>query len=251
MLHLVINLERSRDRRQLILDELKKFDIKPEIITGIDGKTLTQSQIRTLSHSIYHPAHANYPKELTTNELGCFLSHRKCWERLISSGEEWALIIEDDARFNDKSKKYLTTTSWIPVPAIIQLNDHHGRKFTIKEEIPLKSGDSLVRTLYPFPMGAHAYLINRQTALNAINQSKKITAPVDEFLFALRSSFARKNPTYILNPGLSYPAEGIPSTIGDRDNIRKNRVKFLYPNVLLYKLWITLQKIIYRKSVTL
>ena len=49
MLHLVINLERSRDRRQLILDELKKFDIKPEIITGIDGKTLTQSQIRTLS----------------------------------------------------------------------------------------------------------------------------------------------------------------------------------------------------------
>lgn len=53
MLHLVINLERSRDRRQLILDELKKFDIKPEIITGIDGKTLTQSQIRTLSHSIY------------------------------------------------------------------------------------------------------------------------------------------------------------------------------------------------------
>lgn len=127
MLHLVINLERSRDRRQLILDELKKFDIKPEIITGIDGKTLTQSQIRTLSHSIYHPAHANYPKELTTNELGCFLSHRKCWERLISSGEEWALIIEDDARFNDKSKKYLTTTSWIPVPAIIQLNGHHGR----------------------------------------------------------------------------------------------------------------------------
>ena len=52
MLHLVINLERSRDRRQLILDELKKFDIKPEIITGIDGKTLTQSQIRTLTQSI-------------------------------------------------------------------------------------------------------------------------------------------------------------------------------------------------------
>jgi len=39
---------------------------------------------------------------MTPGEVGCALSHMKAYENLIHSGEEYALILEDDVIGNDK-----------------------------------------------------------------------------------------------------------------------------------------------------
>lgn len=46
-----------------------------------------------------HPGdlHApRYPFRLGPGEVGCFFSHRACWQRIVEGGDDYALIVEDD-----------------------------------------------------------------------------------------------------------------------------------------------------------
>ncbi|WP_367278723.1 glycosyltransferase family 25 protein [Malikia sp.] len=44
-----------------------------------------------------HPApHGEWFRRLTAGELGCFLSHLRCWQLLVERDLDCALILEDD-----------------------------------------------------------------------------------------------------------------------------------------------------------
>ena len=40
-------------------------------------------------------------RSVTPSELACYASHRAIWRRIVSSGERYALVLEDDARVVD------------------------------------------------------------------------------------------------------------------------------------------------------
>lgn len=64
------------------------------LVEAVDGRDPAQVTGVTIRPGDAHaPA---YPFPLSPGEIGCFLSHRRCWKRILDEGWDHALIVEDD-----------------------------------------------------------------------------------------------------------------------------------------------------------
>lgn len=86
----VVSLERSRDRRSHVLNELSKVGIDYEIIDAVDGDLLEPSWVGRASSTWLGP------KEFTRGILGCSMSHVNARSAVLSAGLDAAIILEDD-----------------------------------------------------------------------------------------------------------------------------------------------------------
>ena len=220
MLKLVINLERSFERLSHMQVQFVALGIGGgwHRVAAIDGRKLSLNQIKRSASNIRDISKIICPRALSVEEIGAFLSHRKCWKQLVNSNETWALIMEDDIVFSHRAKEYLLDSSWIPLGVdIVQLFifTKTWEAKVDKNGFKLRNGDRLFHPYYPPPVGAQAYCISRRAAKEALKLSKKIMAPVDEFLFNPISDFASYFPVYRLNPAIAMPLDNkFPSTIG-------------------------------------
>lgn len=94
----IVNLPASADRREYIGREMAKYPfLDVEIVEAVDGRRLTPDEIEQRFDPRRFARH--YGRLPAGGEIGCTLSHRKCYEALLTSTEEVALILEDDAAF--------------------------------------------------------------------------------------------------------------------------------------------------------
>ena len=118
---LVIHMPSSTERGQNVATIL---DILPgaQEIGAVDGRVSgAAGDVELLPGNLHEPA---YPFELLPGEVGCFLSHRKCWQRIVDEGWDHALIVEDDMGLNLKARDDLmallernaTEDSYIRIP---------------------------------------------------------------------------------------------------------------------------------------
>lgn len=117
MLRMIINLDRSKDRWQHMMGQLNSLGMKDGAfvrISAVDGRKLTTQQLADAVAPLCSVAKADFPGALTNTEIGCFLSHKKCWHQLLKSQEEWGLILEDDIRFSQEIRRFIQTDDWIP-----------------------------------------------------------------------------------------------------------------------------------------
>lgn len=87
MLRLVINLDRSKERLKRISDSLMNFGLRFSRVQAVDGRLLSEAEIKQLV--IPKWKRQLFFRELTRTEVGCCLSHRKCWKmlsRVLRSG---------------------------------------------------------------------------------------------------------------------------------------------------------------------
>ena len=218
MLRFVINLDKATNRWTHMQRALSRFDIEFERISAIDGRRISKDDLAALVPPLNDLSKIICPRAVSPAEIGAFLSHKNCWKKLVDSGENWALIMEDDINFSSRARSYITSIDWIPQGLdIIQLFvfRQNWKAKVGKNKIRLSSGDMLLRPYKPSPVGAQAYFISRQAAESALEMSCKIMAPVDEFLFNPMSDFATRYPVYRLNPAVVMPLDDeLPSTIG-------------------------------------
>lgn len=62
------------------------------IVDAVIGKDVMANT--SMANGSHHAPH--YPFPLGAGEVGCFLSHRKCWQQIVDTGLNYALIAEDD-----------------------------------------------------------------------------------------------------------------------------------------------------------
>lgn len=223
MLRLVVNLNRSPERWKAIKTQLDRLQIPVERLEAVDGKLLPDEVVGNLTSSV----HFSMGRELERGEIGCFLSHRKCWERLLDTNEKYALVLEDDLILSDRSPTFMLSDDWIPDTCdLIQLFISPNRKKYVccHKERDLVTGDQLWIPVSPTPVGTLAYIISRKAAKVALKESETFNLPVDEFLF-VRSSVAEQFPCYRLNHTVVRLAD-IPSEI-NRSKRRSKTTAFL------------------------
>ncbi|TDK46248.1 glycosyltransferase family 25 protein [Antarcticimicrobium luteum] len=64
------------------------------LIDAVDGRDPAQvTGVTIRPGDAFAPA---YPFPMSPGEIGCFLSHRRCWRRILAEGWDYALIVEDD-----------------------------------------------------------------------------------------------------------------------------------------------------------
>ena len=86
----VVNLARSLDRRAHITRELKKTRLDYEIVTAVDGRELDLTDAALTAPAFV--ARGVFPE----GSAGCALSHLNIYRQIVESGQDVALILEDD-----------------------------------------------------------------------------------------------------------------------------------------------------------
>ena len=89
----VISLPDSTERQKSIKTQLDNNFLPFEFITAVDGKKLTGLDI----DGLYDLEKAKkIDRELSPGELGCALSHKNVYKKMVENNIERAIILEDD-----------------------------------------------------------------------------------------------------------------------------------------------------------
>jgi len=91
----IICLERASERLAHARATLAQLPLPAEILPAIDGRAMPTDAIEAVYHRDLH--RPNYPFELDTGNIGCFLSHRAVWRQIVERNLDAALVLEDDA----------------------------------------------------------------------------------------------------------------------------------------------------------
>ena len=201
----VINLKRSRERRDHTTKQLNDLGVPFQIIEAIDGVELSDQEIRNnRDYGIYKSGcHSSY---LRKEEIGCVLSHLKIFRKMIDEKIELACILEDD---NDYSKEFknllidgnLNTSEW----DILYLGHHSActtREAQVSNKKHLISADSVIGEPIEVPYGAYAYILNIEAAKKILKLAFPVRMPFDSYIgnapaIGIRTSLI--SPPCILN----------------------------------------------------
>lgn len=94
----IINLKDSVIRREAVLAETAKYSFMDiELVEAVDGRKMKPEEIEACFNS--KKFIDRYHRTPKGGEIGCTLSHRECYRKLLESEDEFALILEDDVIF--------------------------------------------------------------------------------------------------------------------------------------------------------
>lgn len=176
----VINLKESTDRKERVLAETEKYPcMNVEFVEAVNGRYLSEDEInRQFDCRRFLQRHG---REILRSEIGCTLSHRECYRRILESEENIALILEDDVCFLDPHMvepllNEINEKMSRNIPCVISLTRHLFFYKNRKEKI----GDYSLFGMRE-GWGTCAYLINKEAAQKLLSISKPYYV-ADDFL---------------------------------------------------------------------
>ena len=102
----VISLARAMERREDIVRRLNTANIRHEIVDGVDGNKLDLAEIGDRMDSEAQMKY--YGRPLYRGEFGCYLSHYNLWRRIVAEKIPAAVVLEDDAVWEDDFSRVIS-----------------------------------------------------------------------------------------------------------------------------------------------
>ena len=197
---IVLNLERSDDRREQITKELHSRDIKFEISIGKDKFDLTHNDYEEFADLDSKSIDWSHP--IVPGVLACWISHQKIWKNCLESdSSDTVTILEDDVIISEKFKQALQILDSNKAHFdLIFLGIHYPNK-TFKPLIEIGDGFKLGIVKYQ-NIGTQGYLINRRAMQRLTEQFPKFqTLPIDDIM---HSPWLTDLRTYTLAPSIVF-----------------------------------------------
>jgi len=171
----LINLDKSTDRLELCQNELKKYNIDFERIPGVYGKDLTTEEVETIYDESRNDKH--YKKPLSLGEIGCYLSHIKCWQKIVDEKLDYAVILEDDFKLDSNFKEFESVFEQMQ-------NWDYVRMAFSSRKVPIVKRHKITNTrdlVYykKIPINTLAQAVSLEGAKKLLANSKTIFRPVD------------------------------------------------------------------------
>lgn len=172
----VINLKTSTDRKQYIEHLLSPYQdfMDVHFVEAVDGRALSDEQLNEMWNQ--KETYKTYGRCMKGGEIGCSLSHRKCYEEILKNGDDAALILEDDVVFKENAdiRKVVSTVEKLlctQKPMIVLLS---GSYWFFKEKSLPGVGFQLASVFEA--MGTMSYMINLAAAKRMTSIDKKYLA---------------------------------------------------------------------------
>ena len=175
----VINLDRSPERLNNISAQCKKYNIDFVRISAFDGNILDLEKLADDTACRYEMGRSIQP-----GEVGCFLSHKKALDAFLSSKDEFAVILEDDAILSKNfSKSINDICSFIIQNQQLNVLAVNLGASDYKYSTPIKEYDhtTLLRA-HRFPMLATGILWTRHGAAIISKDKNRVRYPYDNYL---------------------------------------------------------------------
>ena len=161
----------------------------------MDGSGLDQSTMdRLLSIGSGH-------RVPSSGEMGCYLSHRKAWNRLLDDGFDCGFIAEDDVHLANASR-FLQNSKWLPAQFDLIKADttRHLCEFFV-DVYTTYSGHTLRRPKSYHPGGA-GYFISRRGAVRLLGTTESLCDAIDDIMFDPKLGVAQSLISYQLDPAI-------------------------------------------------
>ncbi|MBT0879088.1 glycosyltransferase family 25 protein [Campylobacter sp. 2018MI01] len=242
----IINLEQDIEKRQKITALCESLGLNYEIIKAIYGKALSEDEIKKNT----------YPKEeqlklfkrtLSLGEIGCAMSHRLCYQKIIEQNLEDAIILEDDAVFDENLLEFLKYKNEFPKDLELLLLGHQRQiysddGFRIESPFSLRFNKKILnwnlKRLVGRGNGAYGYYITNNGAQKLFKAMNKFHLPAD--LYTSNETFINLYAIYPILIKL-----GIINTSSTQENftnkkrskiskyfkLLKNKIQFFIPSL--------------------
>lgn len=172
----VINLDRCRERWELISENLDRIGLEATRVAAIDKALLRD-----------HPA----TSRLGVGHVACLQSHCKAMGAFLDTDAPAALILEDDAEVGHAVPGLIRDIDWWPEGhGLVKLDstDHHGAHIWLGRSIGSTPDGRVLRPIARSHIGACGYLIDRYTAEEVVRTWADGFVPIDTLLFHLIDS---------------------------------------------------------------
>ena len=159
-----ISLPKAVQRQRKLLAHFNQIGLvdkhgnQPQHHIASNGNDINHLIDNTLKRSKKRPS-------ISLSEIGCCASHRAVWQKMLDNGNEYALILEDDARFDVQRTNQLVT-NWNKLPEFDFL--HLGWRYyagwgeQIIERVDCIEGLQLWKGNQMWT--THGYIVNRKAA---------------------------------------------------------------------------------------
>jgi glycosyl transferase, family 25 len=176
----LINLDRRPDRLLEMTRRLNAIGIEFTRVAAVDGRAIDVDAFTR--KWIARWCIGGFPDPLQ-GAVGCILSHRKIWQKMIDEDIAQALIFEDDAVKQEWDPQILDIDLQAIGLDLLRLG--LGRHMNLVTRRPLSPMHDKIlgRTIsYEPTEGTHAYIISKAGAKKCLAM-KRIWFPLDHFVF--------------------------------------------------------------------
>lgn len=173
----VINLEASKERKVYMDSVLKEFGtLDIEYIKAVDGRNMSiEEKNKYFDRKKFKKRNSI---EVRDGEIGCTLSHQKCYRKIVNENIEYALILEDDIEIcGDLNNAIILVDRFLKTeePMVILLSGRYW--YTSKKSI---DNNHKLTNVYDAFL-THSYLINNSAAKLLIEDKPYILA--DDWMY--------------------------------------------------------------------
>ncbi|WP_136658632.1 glycosyltransferase family 25 protein [Nitratireductor sp. XY-223] len=175
----IIHLARAKGRKRFADELVRSSPIETEIIDGVDGGKLEQDEIdRVYSPGLHRP---HYPFRLRPAEIGCFLSHRRCWRRIVDDELDYGLVFEDDAALDaavagpaiDFAESHIADAGYIQMPV---------RDVPAGAELNFESAGIRLMSPLVTPLRTSGQVVSQAAARRLLYVTEVFDRPIDTLL---------------------------------------------------------------------
>lgn len=207
----VINLPRSTSRRSHMAKELSSKNVSFFWINAVDGKDLTKAELQNEVTALARWF-------MTPGMIGCFLSHRICWQYCLESSKP-LIVFEDDVILADDFNNILSQTmkemnqeniEWDilllgAMGCVHPKNTKYGLNWILalvggkwrktrpiaKVQVDMKTDNDIQSKSFllhvpMFPLGGHAYIISPKGAAKLLKECRRASYHVDAVAWGLK-----------------------------------------------------------------
>jgi len=206
----VINLATSPQRRRACAEQLARLGLEPAFVDAVDGRQMSDAEITAIVDEDGRLRRA--PKPLTKAEVGCYLSHWRVLQTIVSEGVSQALVMEDDLLAGDELPDVLAALAAKPLPPydMIKLGISEPQVKPFTPILSLTEGAALVRH-HNVVNSNLAYVITGVGAERFLRYGMPIHYPVD---VAMNRAWRHGMDILGVRPWPVLPNPAFASTIG-------------------------------------
>lgn len=174
----LINLDRSPDRLEQMKAEFERLGLTFDRVPAVDGRLLSQEEIDAVTPSV-----RRWEIPIPPGEIGCFLSHRKCFEIIANGEDEYAAVFEDDIALSSQAQKVLSNCNWIPADADIIKVETFRTVILIDTPVEITGTKYKYARLLSKHLCTGGYIVSRNAARRMLAFMDQVSVPVDNLMF--------------------------------------------------------------------
>lgn len=173
----LINLDRQPGRLRFMQAQLSALGITPIRIPAVNGRDPAEQS---------NSAAASYAP-LTPGEIGCFESHRRIWQKMVTEKIPVACVLEDDMLVAEDFATLDIAADLLPGIDLLKVDYDTTRPACYgAERIPVTATRSMSRLLAT-EKSTGCYIVSLRGASRLLEGTRNYMLPVDTLMFNIHS----------------------------------------------------------------